>query len=67
VHLGGNRATLVGMSDRKCHKDDQRVPFLCSCDDCCRRAAAAWNGYMDRVFAGEISLADANTLMDGER
>lgn len=52
-------------SERKCHKDDPRVPFLCSCDDCCRQAAARWHGLMDRVYAGEISLSEAQESAGG--
>ena len=49
---------------RKCYKDDPRVPFLCSCDDCSRAAARSWTGYMDRVFAGDITLSEAQRLAD---
>ena len=50
--------------ERRCHKDDPSVPFLCSCDDCSRAAARSWMGYMDRVMDGEISLDEAQRLAD---
>jgi len=43
---------------------ETRNQFLCSCDDCSRAAARSWNAKIDRVFAGDISLAEANSLQD---
>lgn len=47
---------------RECHKDNPRIPWLCSCNDCSRQAAARWHGLMDRVFDGDISLAEAQAV-----
>ena len=52
------------MSRRECRKDDPNWIFPCSCDCCASAAAAAWTGLMDRVFNEEISLDEAQRLMD---
>lgn len=52
------------MSARRCTKDTE-FRFLCSCDDCSRRAAGHWRGYMRRVSDGDITLNEANSLMEG--
>jgi hypothetical protein len=54
------------MSERPCVKDTE-FRFLCSCDNCCRSAARNWTSLMDRVREGDLSLAEANTLQDGQR
>jgi hypothetical protein len=53
------------MSDRRhLTEAETRNRFLCSCDDCSRKAAHAWHRQMDRVFSGEQTLAEANANMD---
>lgn len=41
---------------------ETRNQWLCSCDDCSRRAAGAWIGLMGRVLDGDISLTEAQAL-----
>lgn len=52
------------MTRDRCTKDDERLPWLCSCDECSRAAAATWHALMDRVYADEITLTEAQTLFD---
>ena len=48
------------MNDRRhLTEAETRNQFLCSCDDCSRKAAHAWTSEMDRVYSGEQSLAQA--------
>ena len=53
------------MSARTCTKDTE-FRFLCNCEDCSRTAAAAWHRTMGRVFAGDITLAEANAIADAD-
>lgn len=46
------------------HRTD--LPWPCSCDDCTRRAAGAWIGLMNRVRSDELSIEEANAIMDLE-